>query len=66
MFRFPTRGGSVPLADAINGSASYHVVAADWEGDVAFVIEAGPRAGSVRRRVGYLDLWHGSCRRGAW
>lgn len=65
MFRFPTQEWFRALADAINGSASYRVVAADWEGDVAFVIEADPERGLSDDVWGYLDLWHGACREGA-
>lgn len=65
MFRFPTQEWFRALADAINGSDAYRDVAADWEGDVAFVIEADPERGLPDDVWGYLDLWHGACREGA-
>ena len=42
MFEFPTQEWFRALVDAINGSEAYREAAADWEGDIAFVIEADP------------------------
>ena len=64
MFEFPTREWFGALVDAINGSAAYREAAADWEGDVAFVIEADPERAVPDDVWGYLDLWHGRCREG--
>jgi putative sterol carrier protein len=64
MFRFPTQEWFRALTDAINGSAAYREAAADWEGDVAFLIEADPERGLPDDVWGYLDLWHGACREG--
>jgi putative sterol carrier protein len=52
------------LIDLINGSESYHAAAADWEGDIAFWIEAEPDRGVPNDVWGLLDLWHGDCRGG--
>lgn len=52
------------LADEINASSSYREAASDWEGDIAFVIEADPERGVPDDVWGYLDLWHGACRSG--
>ncbi|MET0801661.1 MAG: SCP2 sterol-binding domain-containing protein [Actinomycetota bacterium] len=64
MFEFPTQEWFRALVDAINGSSAYREAAADWEGDVAFVIEADPERGVPDDVWGYLDLWHGACREG--
>ena len=64
MFEFPTQGWFRALVDAINDSAAYRDAASDWEGDVAFLIEADPERGLSDDVWGYLDLWHGSCRDG--
>ena len=47
----------------INASDHYREVAADWEGDIAFRIMAEPDRGVPRDIYGYLDLWHGTCRK---
>jgi putative sterol carrier protein len=62
--RFPTDPWFHELVDRINGSEEYREAAADWEGDVAFVIEAEPDRGVPEDVWGYLDLWHGACRGG--
>jgi putative sterol carrier protein len=48
----------------INDSAEYRLAAADWEGDIAFLVLAEPDIGVPNDVWGYLDLWHGSCRGG--
>ncbi|HTG48416.1 MAG TPA: SCP2 sterol-binding domain-containing protein [Actinomycetota bacterium] len=48
----------------INASGEYRIAAADWEGDIAFLIEAEPDKHVPQDVWGYLDLWHGACRRG--
>ena len=48
----------------INASAAYREAAADWEGDIAFRVLAEPDRGVPEDRWGYLDLWHGECRKG--
>jgi putative sterol carrier protein len=48
--------------DRINASPAYRAAAADWEGDIAFVIQAEPDRNVPADVWGYLDLWHGACR----
>ncbi len=50
------------LGERINGSEAYREAAADWEGDIAFVIQAEPDRNVPVDVCGYLDLWHGACR----
>jgi putative sterol carrier protein len=65
MFEFPREEWFRALAEEINGSAAYRAAASDWEGDIAFVIEADPERGLPADVWGYLDLWHGTCRSGS-
>jgi putative sterol carrier protein len=62
MHEFPRDEWFRALAEAINASEPYRAAAADWEGDIAFVIEADPDRGVPDDVWGYLDLWHGACR----
>ena len=48
----------------INASPAYREAAADWEGDIAFLVEAEPERRVPDDVWGYLDLWHGACRGG--
>jgi putative sterol carrier protein len=48
--------------DLINGSQEYREASQDWEGDIAFVMEAEPDRGVPEDLVAWLDLWHGECR----
>jgi putative sterol carrier protein len=48
--------------DLINGSQEYREASQDWEGDIAFVMEAEPDRGVPDDLVAWLDLWHGECR----
>jgi putative sterol carrier protein len=50
------------LEGHINASPVYREAAADWEGDIAFVIQAEPDRNVPADVWGYLDLWHGACR----
>jgi putative sterol carrier protein len=61
---FPADDWFAALAEEINGSPAYREAAADWEGDIAFVVEADPERGVPADVWGYLDLWHGACRSG--
>lgn len=61
---FPTDEWFQAFIAEINGSDEYRVAAADWEGDVAFLVEAEPDIGVPEDVWGYLDLWHGACRGG--
>ena len=48
----------------IEASETYREAAADWEGDIAFRVVAEPDRNVPEDLWGYLDLWHGRCRRG--
>jgi putative sterol carrier protein len=50
------------LEGRINASTAYRDAAADWEGDISFVIQAEPDRNVPDDVWGYLDLWHGACR----
>lgn len=65
MFEFPREGWFRALAERIGESEAYRLSAHDWEGDIAFVIEADPERGVSDDVWGYLDLWHGACRSGS-
>ena len=64
MYEFPRDEWFRALASEINDSSAYREAAADWEGDIAFVVEADPERGVPDDVWGYLDLWHGACRDG--
>ena len=64
MYEFPRDEWFRALAGEINDSQAYRDAAADWEGDIAFVVEADPERGVPVDIWGYLDLWHGACRDG--
>jgi putative sterol carrier protein len=59
---FPSEAWFEAFAAQINASEEYEAAAADWEGDVAFLIQAEPDKGVPEDRWGWLDLWHGACR----
>ena len=61
---FPTDEWFQAFIVRINGSDEYKVAAADWEGDITFLVEAEPDIGVPDDVWGYLDLWHGVCRGG--
>jgi putative sterol carrier protein len=65
MFEFPREEWFEALAGEINASGAYREAASDWEGDIAFVVEADPERGVPADVWGYLDLWHGACRSAA-
>jgi putative sterol carrier protein len=46
----------------INRSDAYRAAAADWEGDIAFRVQAEPDLRVDEDLWGYLHLWHGACR----
>jgi putative sterol carrier protein len=48
----------------VTSMPEYQEAAADWEGDIAFLVEAEPDKGVATDVWGYLDLWHGACRGG--
>jgi putative sterol carrier protein len=61
---FPTEAWFQALVSLINASDEYREAAADWEGDIAFLVEAEPDRGLAADVWGLLDLWHGACRGG--
>ncbi len=61
---FPTDQWFQAFIVRINDSDEYKVAAADWEGDIAFLVQAEPDVGFPEDVWGYLDLWHGVCRGG--
>jgi putative sterol carrier protein len=61
---FPSDPWFQDFVQVINASERYREAAADWEGDVAFAIEAEPDKGVPETVYGWLDLWHGACRSG--
>jgi putative sterol carrier protein len=61
---FPTDPWFHDLIDQINASDAYRAAASDWEGDIAFLVEAEPDHGMPEDVWGLLDLWHGACRGG--
>jgi putative sterol carrier protein len=64
MAEFPGNEWFDIFVERINESASYREAAAEWEGDVSFVIEAEPDRGLAEDAWLWLDLWHGECRKG--
>lgn len=60
MALFPSESWFEALKEKLNSDERYAQIAAKWEGDMRFVIEAnGPLQETM---VAYLDLWHGTCR----
>ena len=62
MPQFPSEEWLTQYAELINKSDAYQEAAADWEGDVVYVVEAEPDKGVAEDVWAYLDLWHGECR----
>ena len=62
MARFPSDEWLVLYRDLINGSQEYRESSLDWEGDIAFVMQAEPDRGVPEDLIAWLDLWHGECR----
>jgi len=62
MARFPSEEWLTLYRDLINGSQEHRDSSQDWEGDIAFVMEAEPDRGVPNDLVAWLDLWHGECR----
>ena len=61
---FPSDPWFQAYAEVIGASDEYREAAADWEGDIAFLIQAEPDKGVPVDVWGWLDLWHGGCRGG--
>lgn len=62
MAHFPSTEWFHAYRDAIDASDEHREAAKDWEGDVAFVIEAAPELGVDDEVWARLDLHHGECR----
>lgn len=62
MPRFPSEEWLQEYAGRINSSDDYAKAAAEWEGDVVYVIEAEPDRGVPEEIWAWLDLHHGECR----
>lgn len=58
--QFPSDAWVKDLMVRLNASQGYLDAAAKWEGDFAFVVEAGE--GVAEETFLYMDLWHGKCR----
>ncbi len=61
---FPSEMWLTEFVEQVNSSAAYEEAAADWEGDISFVVEAEPDKGVPADVWLWLDLWHGKCRSG--
>jgi putative sterol carrier protein len=61
MARFPSPEWFAAFAEEINASEEYRVAAAEWEGDIAFLVKAEPDKGVPADVWGWLDLQHGRC-----
>jgi len=57
---FPSDAWVKAAMEQVNGSPEYAQAAANWEGDIAFIVTAVP--GERKEAVLYMDLWHGTCR----
>ena len=57
---FPSDEWVKAAMEQVNDSADYAQAAANWEGDIAFIVTAVP--GASKEVVLYMDLWHGKCR----
>jgi len=57
---FPSDDWVKAAQEELNNSESYREAAANWEGDILFLITALP--GEKKEKALYMDLWHGNCR----
>ena len=57
---FPSDEWVKSAMEKVNNSPDYAQAAANWEGDIVFVITAIPD--ERKEVVLYMDLWHGQCR----
>lgn len=64
MARFLSQPWFDAFVEAINSSEEYREAAAEWEGDIAFLVEAEPDRNVPDDVWARLDLWHGACRGG--
>ena len=59
---FPSESWLAAFEEVLNRDERYAKVAANWEGDIMFIIE--PDEGSSEPALQYfMDLWHGECRK---
>lgn len=61
MARFITQEWVDAYVDEINASQEYRAAAAEWEGDIAFLIQSEPDKGVPVDVWAWLDLQHGRC-----
>jgi putative sterol carrier protein len=59
---FPSEEWLRAYVERINDSPAYREAAADWEGDLSYVLEPEPDKGVPEEVWIWLDLWHGTCR----
>jgi putative sterol carrier protein len=64
MVTFLSQEWFATFIDEINSSDEYKQAAADWEGDVAFLVEAEPDHSFHEPVWAVLELRHGRCRGG--
>jgi len=64
MARFITQEWVDAYVEEINASQEYLAAAAEWEGDIAFLIQAEPDKGVPADVWAWLDLQHGRCKDG--
>lgn len=57
---FPSDEWVKAAMEKVNASPEYAQAAANWEGDIVFIITAMPD--DRKEAVLYMDLWHGKCR----
>ncbi len=57
---FPSEEWVKAAMEELNNSPDYAQAAANWEGDIVFIITAIPD--ERKEVVLYMDLWHGKCR----
>ena len=63
MVKFPSFEYCELYKKLINESEEYEKAAAEWEGDLMFIIEGeGDLLEEGEKFILYLDLWHGKCR----
>lgn len=64
---FPSAQWLDVLMDVLNTDERYAKVAKKWEGDIFVVIDPDDSSGIHTKPVAYyLDLWHGTCRKGEY
>jgi len=59
-YKFPSKEWINEYMVVLNNSPTYKEAAKTWEGDFLFVIEPDDKLD--KKKIFYLDLWHGDCR----